>query len=198
LDDRDPLIVKISLPVLVIVRRHHEAGVHRACGPMRWQGVSLARLVGLEEQEGAFPRPEKQAAARLAAHQAKAEHVRIEALRLLLVGKVEHGLEHAGQLRGACVTGTQQSPRDLFLALGFARHVPLLTTTTYTHPRDQKMWGERGEVLSSAQRLLVDDDLDVVEVESHRARVRSGDMELEDSGRAGWSEGTASGKLRPA
>src|SRR4029434_5286832 len=53
----------------------------------------------LEQEEDAFPRPEKQAAARLAAHQAKTEHVRIEALLRLLGGKVEHRLEHAGQLR---------------------------------------------------------------------------------------------------
>src|SRR6185436_1096136 len=50
LDDRDSLIGEVGLPVLVLVRRHHEAGVHRACGPMRWQRVSLERFPGLKNR----------------------------------------------------------------------------------------------------------------------------------------------------
>jgi len=44
-------------------------------------------------------------------------------------------------LRHTAVTNVYRRSRDLFLAQRFARHVSPLTTTIYTHPSDEELYG---------------------------------------------------------
>ncbi len=45
------------------------------------------------------------------------------------------------RLRHSAVTNVYRASRDLFLAQRFARHASPLTTTIYTNPSDEELFG---------------------------------------------------------